>query len=174
MRVVSLILMEAGSDWPGHVGGCDDVIVLTAEEDLLAITAQKVEDLRLRGHRLRVAVLACGRASDATAAERRLAVADVAYSALAESRGRLVLSAPRNASLHLQGELLGLAEELRLRGRGGARVTVSLLDREGSELRRTARRPGAWVRRDSRSTSESAAFGRAGRGPNTLRFPRVG
>ena len=62
MTIVSLVAMEKGSEWPGHVGDCESLVALTASDDageLLDRTRRRLASLGHQGQHVRVAVLAC-------------------------------------------------------------------------------------------------------------------
>jgi len=127
MAMVSLVVMEPGSEWPGHVGESSNLIAFSqGGERLLQRTREKLEALRRGKQDVRVAVLACNAEAGGEADGHR---AQVACTLLAAVRGtafgRLVLSASGRASLRLRQELLSLtgalSEELR-----GTTATVSL------------------------------------------------
>ncbi len=128
MGTTAMIVMEAGSQWPGQIGDSMDVVAFSHEgEDLLRRTQEKVGALRRRQTSVRVAVLACNSATDGAAAGRRARLARTLLGAVTMSTcGRLILGASGHASEELRQELLalarGLAEELR-----GSTATVSLL-----------------------------------------------
>jgi len=114
MSIVSLIVMEPGSSWPGHVGNTENVVAAgTDEEGLLPRTEHMVEALLGRHQAVRVAVLACNDATDAASAGRRAEIARVLLHAVASSAfGRLVLCADPDASMRLRHQLLSLAGAL--------------------------------------------------------------
>lgn len=127
MGVVALIVMEPGSDWPGHVGNSDNVVAAGAgDEPLLPRTRFLAEALRQRCENLRVAVLACNGATDARSADRRADVARELMRAVAPvTLGRLVLSTGSGATAALREQLLALADTLR-HEMPASKVTVSL------------------------------------------------
>src|SRR5580700_9481361 len=122
MGVVSLIVMEPGSAWPGHVGDSENVVAVGEhDEALLKRIRERLDSLRRRGEHVRVAVLACNEATDVTAVARRAELAHELLAAVAAvGFGRLVLSAAERASLDLRRELLSLAGALSYVGRGTA------------------------------------------------------
>jgi hypothetical protein len=133
MAMVSLVVMEPGSEWPGHVGDSANLVAFSQDgEKLLQRTQEKLEALRRGQQDVRVAVLACNGETDGEANGCR---AQVAHTLLAAVRGttfgRLVLSASGRASLRLRQELLSLtgalSEQLR-----GTTATVSLKFTEAS------------------------------------------
>jgi|HubBroStandDraft_1064217.scaffolds.fasta_scaffold188942_2 hypothetical protein len=124
MGVVSLIVMEPGSAWPGHVGDSENVVAVgEQEEGLLHRIRQKLDSLRRRGEQVRVAVLACNEATDVASAARRAELAHELLSVVAAvGFGRLILSAAERASMPLRHELLSLAGALSHTRRGTATV----------------------------------------------------
>jgi hypothetical protein len=127
MDKASLIVMEPGSQWPGHVRDCENVVAVGCDqEELLQRTRQGLDSLRRRDHYLRVAVLACNAATDVVSAARRAEVAHELWAAVAAvGFGRLLLSATDRASMQLRHELLSLADALSQTLRGSsARVSV--------------------------------------------------
>src|SRR5260370_22068363 len=57
MTTVSLIVMEPGSDWPGHVGDCANLVAFSQHgEKLLERTKEKLDTLRRHRQDVRVAV----------------------------------------------------------------------------------------------------------------------
>jgi hypothetical protein len=127
MSSVSLIVMEQGGAWPGHVGDSENVVAVHDDgEALLQRTVQKLEALRRRGQRLRIAVLACNAETDRASIGRRAEVAHELLRAVAAAGfGRLLLSTPNGASVRLRRELLALGDELR-RTFAGTAVTVTV------------------------------------------------
>jgi hypothetical protein len=128
MGVVSLIVMEPGSAWPGHVGNSENVVVTGRphEEGLLQRIRQRVDSLRRRGEHVKVAVLACNEAADAASLACRAEVAhELLLAVTAVDFGRLVLTAAERASTRLRRELFLLAGALSHSLRGTA-VTVSV------------------------------------------------
>jgi len=104
--MVSLIVMEPGSEWPGHVGESENVVELgEQEESLLQRIRNRLESLRLKGARVRVAVLACNEAADAASMVRRAELAhELLAGVAAVGFGRLVLNAAAHASAQLRLE----------------------------------------------------------------------
>jgi glutamate racemase len=133
--MVSLIVMEQGSEWPGHVGDSDDVVATgSSSETLLAKIQLVFLALRRRNQQVRVAVLACNAATDAESAARRAAVARELLGLVATvGCGRLVLSAAERSSTQLRRELLSLVGVLS-DGLRGSSATLWL--RFGSESRK--------------------------------------
>jgi hypothetical protein len=127
MGVVSLIVMEPGSDWPGYIGDSENVVAARCyEEGLLERVRHMVDALRARGEDVRVAVLSCNDATDAASAGRRAEIARQLLSVVASVvSGRLVLYAAPHASRLLRHELLSLAGGLS-QGLQGSTAAVSL------------------------------------------------
>jgi hypothetical protein len=127
MDKVALIVVEQGSEWPGNVGDCENVVAVGYDkEGPLQRTRQGLDSLRRRGHYLRVAVLACNEATDLASAACRAEVAHELLTAVsAVGFGRLLLSATKHASMQLRSELRSLAGALRQRLRGSS-ATVSV------------------------------------------------
>jgi hypothetical protein len=127
MGKAALIVVEQGSEWPGHVGDCDNVVAVGYDEEgLLQKTRQGLDSLRRRGHYLRVAVLACNDATDLVSVAHRAEVAHELLTAVsAAGFGRLLLSARDRASMQLRSELLSLSGALRQRLQGSS-ATVSV------------------------------------------------
>ncbi len=126
MGVVSLIVMEPGSAWPGHVNGDTENVVAVGpatDEGLLDRTRHVVDSARGRQDRVRVAVLACNDETDVTSSGRRAELAHELLNAVASApRGRLLLCAQR-ASMRLRHELMSLAGSLTRSKQG---TTISL------------------------------------------------
>jgi hypothetical protein len=114
LNKVSLVIMEPGSDWPGHVGTTEELVAFAHDDDeLLARTQERLATLRSSGRSIWLAVLACNVATGQVVRERRAALARALLSAVAPACfGRLVLSASASASHCLRGELLSLAGDL--------------------------------------------------------------
>jgi hypothetical protein len=126
MGVVSLIVMEPGSMWPGHVRDSENVVAVGDKEDgLVRRTRETLASLRLRGHQVRVAVLACNEAIDVASITSRALVARELLAAVAAARlGRLVLSSAERTSTQVRREILSLAGALTHSLRGASvRVT---------------------------------------------------
>jgi hypothetical protein len=127
MTKVSLVVMESGSAWPGHIGDSSNVVAFSQNgEKLLRRTQEKLDALRRGQQDVRVAVLACNGQTDGEADGCRAQVARTLLAAVRGTTfGRLVLSASSSASLRLRHELVSLAgalsEELE-----GTTATVSL------------------------------------------------
>jgi hypothetical protein len=133
MAVVALIVMESGSEWPGHVGDSEDVVALGYDgEGLLEKTRRKLESLRRQGQNVRVAVLACNQEGDPSSVSRRAEVAnELLASVSATGFGKLVLTASKRVSMRQRCELLSLAGELSQSQRG-ATSGVSVRFGEGA------------------------------------------
>ena len=143
MGHVLLIVMERGGAWPGRVAESEDVVVVHDDREvLLQRTLQKLETLRRRGQRLRIAVLACSAATDPMSVARRAVVANELLRAVAAvGFGRLLLSSADDASVRLRRELVALADALSQTFAGtAAAVTVRFGDRDSAH--RTALRSG--------------------------------
>ena len=127
MRLVSLIVMEPGSAWPGHVGDSENVVtVIEREEGLLQRIRERLDSLRRRGEHVRIAVLACSEATDVASVARRAELAHELLLAVAVAGfGRLVLTAAERASMQLRRNLLSLADSL-THAHSGTAVTVSV------------------------------------------------
>ncbi|HEY8088274.1 MAG TPA: hypothetical protein VIF09_10525 [Polyangiaceae bacterium] len=124
MGVVSLIVMEPGSEWPGHVGDTENIVAAgCGRAALLQRTRHMVDAMRARGQFARVAVLACGEQADLESARCRAEIAGELLQAIAPVPfGRLFLCTGDRPSLRLRHELLSLAGALchELRGRTSA------------------------------------------------------
>jgi len=114
MGVVSLIVMEPGSPWPGHVRDSENLVAVGHDaEGLLERARRTVQTLQGRRDRVRVAVLACNEATDAASSGRRAEIARELLGAVAPvTHGRLVLWATERASTDLRRDLLALAGRL--------------------------------------------------------------
>jgi hypothetical protein len=140
MGVVSLIVMEPGSRWPGHVRGSENIVAAShvGEEGLLKRTQRTLARLLQGGQHVRVAVLACSDATDAAALACRAELARVLLAAVADTGfGRLVLSSAKNTTVPLRRELLSLAAALNETALGTS-VRVRFDDAPG-ELPRVSR-----------------------------------
>ena len=135
MGRVSLIVMEPGSAWPGHVGDSENLVTVGEYEDgMLLRIRQRLALLRRRGEQVRFAVLACNEATDVASVARRTALAHELLSAVAAvGFGRLVLTAAERASMQLRCELLSLAGTLSHAGHGRTSATVSVRFGEATE-----------------------------------------
>jgi hypothetical protein len=115
MEAVSLIVMEPGSDWPGHVRNSENVVTIGHHQEggLLQRTLQRVDSIQRRGQTVRVAVLACSVVTDAALLTSRTALAHELLRVVAAAPfGRLVLSVAERAPTDLRCELLSLAGAL--------------------------------------------------------------
>src|SRR5258708_1219087 len=127
MATVSLVVMESGSEWPGHVGDSANLVAFSQVGDkLLRRTQEKLDALRRGQQDVKVAVLACNGQTDGDADGCRAQVARTLLAAVSGTTfGRLVLSASGSSSLRLRQELLSLtgalSEQLQ-----GTTATVSL------------------------------------------------
>jgi hypothetical protein len=133
MPMVSLIVMEPGSEWPGHVGDHSNLVAFSQKgEKMLQRTQERLDTLRRGQQSVRVAVLACNEEAEGSAGGCRAKIARTLLAAVKDTTfGRLVLSAKGGASHRLRQELLALAgtlsDELR-----GTTATVSLRFPEAS------------------------------------------
>jgi len=111
MGVVSLIVMEPGSEWPGHVGDTENIVAAgSGGAALLQRTRRTVDLLRARSQFVRVAVLACCEQADVESARYRSEIATQLLIAIAPAAlGRLFLCTGDRPSLRLRHELLSLA-----------------------------------------------------------------
>jgi hypothetical protein len=118
MAFVSLVVMESGSEWPGHVGNFENLVAVGVEQDqLLERTRARLGQLRREGHHVRVAVLACNAATDARSNDRRAKVASELLDAVAtDAFGRIVLTCAETAPARLRQELFSLGGALIDRG----------------------------------------------------------
>jgi len=114
MGLVSLIVMEPGSQWPGHVRDSENIVAIGHPgEALLQRTQLTLSVLKQRGELVRVAVLACNDRADAASVSARTQIARELATAVAAGRyGRLVLSAADGTPTPLRRELLTLAGAL--------------------------------------------------------------
>jgi hypothetical protein len=127
MAVATLIVMEPGSEWPGHVGDCENTIAVRGDEGGSPETVSlRLDSLRQTGQRVRYAVLACNESSSPASRARRWAMAQALLTAvMAAGFGRLVLTARDRISVAARCELLALAGDLSQGTRGGT-ATVSV------------------------------------------------
>ncbi len=127
MNKVSLVVMERGSDWPGHVGTTEELVAFAHDDaELLPRTQERLGTFLSTGRSIWLAVLACNAACGQVVRERRAAVARALMSAVAPVRfGRVVLSASGSASRLLREELLSLVGELTAAA-PAPQVTISL------------------------------------------------
>jgi hypothetical protein len=137
---VTLIVMEPGGAWPGHVGRSEDVVALSYESELLLTrTRQRLEALRESRQEIRIAVLSCRDTADLKALELRSQLAHELLSEVSASGfGRLILSAADGASTQLRRQLLSLAGVLSYELRGTT-TTVSLKFGDGARRARVSR-----------------------------------
>jgi hypothetical protein len=127
MENIALVVMEAGSEWPGHIGGFAQLMAFTMDEGANERVQQRIDDLQHAKHRVRAAVLACNRTTDRDARERRRRIASALFGAVArEAFGRLVLTACTGSSRELHDELMELAAALPLGRTSNPRATVSV------------------------------------------------
>jgi hypothetical protein len=124
MGLVSLIVMEPGSAWPGYVGDSENVVaIVDRQEGLLQRVQERIATLRRGGEQVRIAILACNESIDGPSALRRTELARELHTAVASVRfGRLVLSAAERASAPVRRELFLLASRLSQAGGGPAPI----------------------------------------------------
>ncbi len=136
MGVVSLIVMEPGSQWPGHVRDSENIVAAShLGEGLLQRTQRTLAGLLQRGQHVRVAVLACSDAIDlASLASRAQLARELLAAVAATGFGRLVLSSAEPASVSTRRELLTLAGALSHAGPGTS-VRVRFSDASGDRPR---------------------------------------
>jgi hypothetical protein len=131
MAAVALVVMEPGSQWPGHVGDGETLVALRTGEDMLQSTHDKLASLARARQSVRVAVLACNGATDGATEQRRAGVAGKLLASVSQTaRGRLVLtaSAGRESTL-VRHRLLSLAGTLSDQLRGtSASLTLKFTD----------------------------------------------
>jgi hypothetical protein len=142
MAVVALIVMESGSEWPGHVGDSENIVAVGQDgEGLLEKTRSKLESMRQQGQQIRVAVLACNQEDDPFSVSRRAEVAHELFASVTVTGfGRLLLTASDRVSMRQRYELLSLAGELSQRLRG---MTSGVSVRFGEGARRELGRAGS-------------------------------
>lgn len=112
---MSLIVMEPGSVWPGHVRDSENVVTIGQHDDggLLPRTRHRIDLIERHGQRVRTAVLACNASVDVASNACRAGVALALLDAVAAARfGRLVLTAADRTPLRLRYELQSLASAL--------------------------------------------------------------
>ena len=94
MTTATMIVMEPGSDWPGHVGDSTHVVAFSHDsEDLLRRTEERLGALRRGNHGVHVAVLACNAATGSASAGRPPLARTLLGAVSGTSHGRLVLFA---------------------------------------------------------------------------------
>jgi hypothetical protein len=127
MNGIAFVVMEPGSEWPGHVGVSETLVALKPGQDTVHHTRERLAALHRQREEVRVAVLACNDAADAESADRRIAVGRELLAAVTRAwHGRLVLTASAGrASSRLRRDLLSLAETLTDELRGSS-ATVTL------------------------------------------------
>lgn len=127
MTMVSLVVMEPGSEWPGHMGDSVDLIAFSmGGEALVHKTQEKVDALKRDRQDVRVAVLACNGEADVQTGTCRAKVARTLLAAVSRATfGRLVLTASSRVPMRVRNELFLLAGTLSENLRGTT-ATVSL------------------------------------------------
>jgi hypothetical protein len=123
----TLVVMEPGSQWPGHVGYHVNLVAFCPNcDELPRGTEEALNALRGAEESVRVAVLACNGETDGAEPNPRTQIAFRLLAAVTTATfGRLVLSASDGASLPLREELFALADALSAKLRGTT-ATVSL------------------------------------------------
>jgi hypothetical protein len=114
MAGIAFVVMEPGSEWPGHVGESETLVALRSGQDMVQCTRDRLAVLRRQREEVRVAVLACNGATDAASADRRAHVARELLASVSRTfRGRLVLTASAwRASSLFRHHMLTLAGTL--------------------------------------------------------------
>jgi hypothetical protein len=133
MAMVSLVVMEPGSEWPCHIGHHSNLVAFSQRgEKLLKRTKEELFTLHRGQQNVRLAVLACNGETGGEADGYRAQIARTLLAAVTRTTfGRLVLSASGGASLEVRQELLALAGALSEQLRGTT-ATVSLRFTEAS------------------------------------------
>jgi hypothetical protein len=133
MAMVSLVVMEPGSEWPRHVGHHSNLVAFSHKgEKLLQRTREELDALRRSRQNVRVAVLACNGETSGEADSCRAQIARTLLAAvMGTTFGHLVLSAGGSAALRVRQELIALAGTLSEQLRGTS-ATVSLRFTEAS------------------------------------------
>jgi hypothetical protein len=151
MPFVTLIVVEPGSEWPGHIGDAEQVVAVGYDQEgLLSKTRERLELLRRRGELVRAAVLVCSGAANSVFAAQRVDIARELISAVSGvGSGRVVLCSSGDASTSERRELLSLAGTLcqelscpELRGRA-IEVSVRFGAGERQPIGRAKRQPFA-------------------------------
>ncbi len=130
--VVTLIVMEPGSEWPGHVGDSETTVVVGGDDEgLLERARQRLDSIRKAGQRVRLALLTCNGTRDTRSVARRSEVAQELFAAVAEAGfGRLVMTTSKQATMGQRCELLALAGDL---SHGPRCTTTTVSVRFGSD-----------------------------------------
>lgn len=132
MAIVTLVVMEPGSSWPGQVGASENLVVRHDGKGLLRSTRMRLDSLRRQGHRVRVAVLACSEATDSGSVARRTEVAHDLLDAVAcMPGGRLVLSSVDGASDEVRHGLFLLAGTLSCKLPGSGAMVLARFNTTG-------------------------------------------
>jgi hypothetical protein len=133
MTGVAFVVMEPGSEWPGHVGMSETLVALKPGQDTVRCTRERLASLHRQRAEVHVAVLACNDDTDAETADRRIALGRELLATIRRAwHGRLVLTASAGrASLRLRQHLLSLVETLTDELRGtSATVTLRFTEHE--------------------------------------------
>ena len=150
---VALVVMEPGSEWPGHVGDEETLVVLRSDRNMVASARERLAALERARQPVSVAVLSCNAATDVASGIQRADVASDLLAAVSRVRwGRLVLVVPpAHGSRYFCEHFLALVGRLTDRLRGtSATVTLKLTDGRDHE------RVLSWPKRDvSRSVLTS-------------------
>ena len=127
MVTTAVVVMEHGSEWPGHVSSSMSVLALEPDEpEAVYRTEEGLDALRRSHQRVQVAMLACNPALDTFALATRARLARVLLDSVARDvDGRLILCASVLACGELRTELLGHVGALTQASRGTL-TTVSL------------------------------------------------
>ena len=127
MTGVAFVVMEPGSEWPGHVGVSETLVALKPREDAVRCTRERLAALHRQREEVQVAVLACNDATDAESVDRRVAVGRELLASVTRAwHGRLVLTASAGrTSWRVRQHMLSLAEALTNHVRGTS-ATVTL------------------------------------------------
>jgi hypothetical protein len=128
MTGIAFVVMEPGSEWPGHVGVSETLVALKPGQDTVRCTRERLAAFDRQREHVQVAVLACNDATDPETADQRIALGRELLASITRAwHGRLVLTASAGrASSRLRQHLLSLAETLTDELRGTS-ATVTLL-----------------------------------------------
>jgi hypothetical protein len=120
MTSTTIVVMEPGSDWPGHIGSSTHIVAFSqGAEDLCRRTCETLDAIDRDRTNVRMAVLACNESTGGTIACDRALIARALLAAVRRtSHGRLVLSTNGRAPQRLLHDLLALADALTSEARG--------------------------------------------------------